>query len=106
MDFLRIAASHPDDKVYLEAYGVLMFCSAMALTSYVVLALTVQYPLLESIPDFAAVEALQALASRWGGYELFMFNIGMFLKHLSVCPFVRLCPAHCPVCDSWFLSYC
>lgn len=60
----------------VEAYGVLMFLSAMSLTVYVCLALTVMYPLLESIPDFAALEAFQSLAKHWGGYELFLFNFG------------------------------
>jgi hypothetical protein len=53
-----------------------MFFSAMALTVYICLALTVMYPLLESIPDFAAMEAYRNLAGRWGGYENFLFNFG------------------------------
>lgn len=56
-----------------------MFFSAMALTVYICLALTVMYPLLESIPDFAATEAYRNLAERWGGYENFLFNLGMGL---------------------------
>ncbi len=53
-----------------------MFLSAMSLTVYVCLSLTVMYPLLESIPDFAALEAFKNLEKHWGGYELFLFNIG------------------------------
>jgi hypothetical protein len=53
-----------------------MFLSAMSLTVYICLALTVMYPLLESLPDFAAMEAYRSLAKRWGGYENFLFNIG------------------------------
>ena len=67
------------DKLLVEIYGVLMFLSAMSLTVYVCLALTVMYPLLESIPDFAAMEAYQNLAKHWGGYELFLFNFGEYV---------------------------
>lgn len=56
-----------------------MFFSAMALTVYICLALTVMYPLLENIPDFAATETYRNLAERWGGYENFLFNLGMVL---------------------------
>jgi hypothetical protein len=70
--------SHTDtDNTLIDIYGVLMFFSAMALTVYLCLALTVMYPLLESIPDFAAMEAYRNLAERWGGYENFLFNFGM-----------------------------
>ena len=73
------AAAHSDiDRVLVEVYGVLMFLSAMSLTVYVCLALTVMYPLLESIPDFAALEAFQSLGKHWGGYELFLFNFGEY----------------------------
>jgi hypothetical protein len=64
------------DKILVDAFGVIMFFSAMALTVYICLALTVMYPLLESIPDFAAMEAYRNLAERWGGYENFLFNLG------------------------------
>lgn len=73
------AATSDLDKTLVNVYGVLMFFSAMTLTVYVCLSLTVMYPLLESIPDFAAMEAYQNLAERWGGYELFLFNIGRCL---------------------------
>jgi hypothetical protein len=64
------------DKILVDIFGVLMFLSAMSLTVYICLALTVMYPLLESLPDFAAMEAYRSLAERWGGYENFLFNIG------------------------------
>lgn len=73
---LNTAASTDLDKILVNVYGVLMYFSAMALTIYICLSLTVMYPLLESIPDFAAMEAYQNLAERWGGYELFLFNLG------------------------------
>ena len=60
----------------MHAYGVIMFLSAMLLTVYLCIALTVMYPLLESIPDFAAVQAYRNLAHKWGGYEQFFFNLG------------------------------
>lgn len=64
------------ELILVDIYGALMFLSAMCLTVYICLALTVMFPLLESIPDFAALEAYRNLAIRWGGFELFTFNLG------------------------------
>lgn len=75
--FRSSTAAHSDiDRILVDIYGILMFLSAMSLTVYVCLSLTVMYPLLESIPDFAALEAFKNLEKHWGGYELFLFNIG------------------------------
>jgi hypothetical protein len=63
----------------LDLYGIMMFFSAICLTVYIVLSLTVIYPLLVSIPDFASQEAYQNLVNRYGGYEQYLFNFG---KHL------------------------
>ncbi len=81
---LLSASKDPTDDLLVDIYGILMFFSAMALTVYICLSLTVMYPLLESLPDFAAYEAYVSLAKRWGGYELYLFNFGEHLLFLEL----------------------
>lgn len=73
------------DQILISIYGVLMFFSAISLTFYICLSMTVMYPLLESIPDFAATEAYENLALRWGGYEMFLFNAGTAVCVVALC---------------------
>lgn len=54
-----------------------MFLSACSYLLYIGYSLTALYPVLQSIRDDIAFDAFEQYKKRWGGYELFLFNLGM-----------------------------
>eukprot|EP01034_Spumella_vulgaris_P035627 gene35627-43931_t len=53
-----------------------MFTATLGFTMYIGLSLTNLYPLVQSLRDDMAFDAFEVYSNRWGGYELYMFNIG------------------------------
>jgi len=64
------------ERLLVDVYGLLMFTSAAAFTFYIGMSLTELYPLVQSLRDDVAFDALETYSTRWGGYELYLFNIG------------------------------
>eukprot|EP01031_Cornospumella_fuschlensis_P030559 gene30559-36932_t len=84
--FLVIAVegllSPPDYKTEFEhilvnVYGVLMYTSTISFTMYIGISLTGIYPIIQSLRDDIAFDAFENFKNRWGGYELYMFNVGL-----------------------------
>ena len=53
-----------------------MFTATMGFTMYIGLSLTNLYPLVQSLRDDMAFDAFEVYSNRWGGFELYLFNIG------------------------------
>jgi hypothetical protein len=43
---------------------------------FIGLSLTNLYPLVQSLRDDIAFDAFEVYSNRWGGYELYFFNVG------------------------------
>ncbi len=67
---------NPDDQILVDVFGVLMFAASINLVMYIGLSLTNMYPLVQSLRDDIAFDAFEVYMNRWGGYELYMFNVG------------------------------
>eukprot|EP01032_Pedospumella_encystans_P012693 gene12693-14666_t len=68
-----------EDRFWLDVFGILMFTSSVFLLYYIALILTVFYPLVESLRDDIAFDAYEQYQRRIGGYESYMFYIGLQL---------------------------
>ncbi len=54
-----------------------MFTATMNFTMYITIALTGIYPMIQSMRDDVAFDAFEVYKNRWGGYEGFLFLIGL-----------------------------
>ncbi|RYH19503.1 hypothetical protein EON65_26015 [archaeon] len=61
----------------VNVYAVLMYTSTISFTMYIGVSLTGIYPIIQSLRDDIAFDAFENFKNRWGGYELFLFNIGL-----------------------------
>jgi hypothetical protein len=61
-----------------------MMTATMAFTMYIGLSLTNLYPLVQSLRDDIAFDAFEVYMNRWGGYELYFFNIGFQMVLLAL----------------------
>lgn len=77
--YLYIAVHRDEDIFWLNIFGILMFTSSCCLIYYIALTLTVFYPLVESLRDDIAFDAYEQYQRRVGGYESYMFYIGLQL---------------------------
>ena len=68
-----------EDRFWLDVVGILMFTSSVFLLYYIALILTVFYPLVESLRDDIAFDVYEQYQRRIGGYESYMFYIGLQL---------------------------
>ena len=72
------AAQTEDERHLVNVFGFLMLTATISFTFYTGIALTSIYPLVESLRDDVAFEAYEIFKSRcWGGYENFLFNLGL-----------------------------
>ncbi len=55
-----------------------MFTATVGFTMYIGLSLTNLYPLVQSLRDDIAFDAFEVYMNRWGGFELYFFNMGFF----------------------------
>jgi hypothetical protein len=67
----------PPDPLILDIFGIFMFTSSAAFIGYVAYALTVYHPILQSLRDDVLFDSFERYMKRWGGYELYLFNIGL-----------------------------
>lgn len=74
-----IETHRQEDRFWLDVFGILMFTSSVFLLYYIALILTVFYPLVESLRDDIAFDAYEQYQRRIGGYESYMFYIGLQL---------------------------
>jgi hypothetical protein len=61
-----------------------MFTASVSLVLYIALALTVTYPLIESLRDDIAFDAFENYQNKVGGQETYLFFIGMQLVLLAL----------------------
>jgi hypothetical protein len=76
---MNVAVHRDEDIFWLNIFGILMFTSSCCLIYYIALMLTVFYPLVESLRDDIAFDAYEQYQRRVGGYESYMFYIGLQL---------------------------
>lgn len=81
---MRAATEKEEDKIWLDVFGILMFTSSSFLIYYIALALTVFYPLVESLRDDIAFDAYEQYQRRIGGYESYLFYIGLQLMAVGL----------------------
>lgn len=74
----------------MDAYGIIMFTSSVSLIFYIGTALTVFYPLVESLRDDAAFDAYEMYQRRVGGYETYLFYVGMNLIGVALLVAVKI----------------
>jgi hypothetical protein len=67
----------PPDPLILDIFGIFMFTSSAAFIGYVAYALTVYHPILQSLRDDVLFDSFERYMRRWGGFELYLFNIGL-----------------------------
>lgn len=72
--------SDRQQHMLINIYGIVMFASTASLTIYIVVALTVVFPLFQSLRDDMAFDAFENYKKRWGGYELYFFNLGLQMQ--------------------------
>jgi hypothetical protein len=72
-----VQSTVPPKKIYLDIFGVFMFLSAGCYIGYIAYALTVFHPISQSLRDDVLFDAYERYMRRWGGYELFLFDIGL-----------------------------
>lgn len=70
-------------RILLDAYGVCIFTSMVCSLFYIGYALTALYPVLQSMRDDLAFDGYEHLKRGLGGYELYMFNVGMHALAIS-----------------------
>lgn len=61
-----------------------MFSGFAMFLFYIGIALVAQYPILQSLRDDMAFDAYEKFMRRYGGYELFFFNIGLNLVAFGI----------------------
>jgi hypothetical protein len=67
-----------------------MFTASVSLVLYIALALTVTYPLIESLRDDVAFDAFENYQNQVGGQETYLFFIGMQLVLLALLVAARI----------------
>jgi len=75
---------HEEDKVWVDVFGCLMFAASVSLIFYIGVALTAFYPLVESLRDDIAFDAFENYQLRVGGYEVYLFFVGMNFVTLAL----------------------
>ena len=75
---------HEGDRVYQDIFGCLMFAASVSLIFYIGVALTAFYPLVESLRDDIAFDAFENYQLRVGGYEVYLFFVGMQLVTVAL----------------------
>ena len=73
-----------EDKVWVDVYGVIMFTASVSLIFYICLALTTFYPLIECMRDDVAFDAYETYQRRVGGYETYLFYVGVQLVGFAI----------------------
>lgn len=81
---ISTAPHREEDKIWLDVFGVLMLTAAVSLTFYIGVALTCFYPLIESLRDDVAFDAFENYQNRIGGYEVYLFFVGMLLVLIAL----------------------
>jgi hypothetical protein len=64
-------------QIIVDAFGICMWISTSAYIGYIAFALTVFHPISQSLRDDVLFDAYERYMRRWGGYELFLFDIGL-----------------------------
>jgi hypothetical protein len=83
-------ARQADDPIWINVFGCLMFTASVSLVLYIALALTVTYPLIESLRDDVAFDAFENYQNQVGGHEQYLFFIGMQLVLLALLVAARI----------------
>jgi hypothetical protein len=76
---------HEKDRIYLDIFGILMFAASVSLIFYIGVSLTALYPLMESLRDDIAFDAFENYQLRVGGFEVYLFFVGMTFVTIALC---------------------
>jgi hypothetical protein len=68
---------NPPPQIIVDAFGICMWISTSSYIGYIAFALTVFHPISQSLRDDVLFDAYERYMRRWGGYELFLFDIGL-----------------------------
>ena len=78
----------PPKQIYVDLFGIFMFVAGASYIGYIAFILTVFYPMLQSLRDDILFDSYERYLRRWGGYELYLFNIGL---HFMIFGLIMAC---------------